>query len=137
MTESATGFEAFVISILLSALMSLTGDTCFALSFGIDFTSASDLIGVEGEGSCRTAIVDCDNGDAFAWLALRIVFPCGQRARSFVERGSRTILLGFGDLPGRVSGGDEVAAVADGVETFDKELARRSVVATFGGGAMA
>lgn len=79
-------------------------------------------------------IVDCDNGDAFAWLALRIVCSCGQRERSFPERGSRTTLLGFDDLLGRVGVGDEVEVVAGGVETLDNELARRRAV--LGGGAM-
>lgn len=38
-------------------------------------------------------------------------------------------MLGFDALLGRDDAGGEAAAVAGGVETFDRELARRRVVA--------
>ena len=43
------------------------------------------------------------------------------------------ILLGFEDLVGRAEAGPEVGVEAGGVDTFDKELTRRRVVADLGG----
>lgn len=43
------------------------------------------------------------------------------------------ILLGFEDLVGRAEAGPEVGVEVGGVNTFDKELTRRRVVADLGG----
>lgn len=54
-----------------------------------------------------------------------------------MDKESRTILEGFDALLVRDSAGDEGVAVAGGVETFDRELARRRLVAVvFWPGAM-
>jgi len=127
----ASRFVPVLGSAWFSASMSLAGDNWAPSSFTVGLGFASDFTGVEVVGSSWATIVDCDNGDAFGWLALRIVCSCGQRERRPPESDNRTILLGFADLFGRAGVGGEVVGVIGGVETFDSELARRRVVAVF------